>query len=54
MTENLRDLRQKHLNKLIKIRGVVTRRTAVFSQLKKVYYFCKCGDRKGPIYQNSN
>jgi DNA replication licensing factor MCM2 len=35
------------------VRGVVTRRYAAYSQLKKLYYVCRCGDRKGPIYENS-
>ena len=48
--DNLRDLRQIHLNALIKIKGVVTKRTGIYPQLKKVFYFCKCGERKGPIY----
>lgn len=51
--DNIRDLRQKDLGQLIKIQGVVTKRSKVFSQLDKVYYICRrCGDRKGPIYQN--
>jgi DNA replication licensing factor MCM2 len=31
--DKLRDLRQIHLNALIKIRGVVTKRTGVFPEL---------------------
>jgi DNA replicative helicase MCM subunit Mcm2 (Cdc46/Mcm family) len=38
--ENLRELRQAHLNLLIKVCGVVTRRTAVFPQLSLVKYNC--------------
>ena len=34
VVENIRDLRQHHLNMLIKVSGVVTRRTGVFPQLK--------------------
>lgn len=50
----LRNLRHHHLNKLVKVRGVVTRRTGVYPQLKVKVYFCtKCGEKKGPIYQNS-
>ena len=48
--EELRELRTYHLNTLVKIEGVVTRRHPVASQLKKVYYICKCGYREGPIY----
>jgi DNA replication licensing factor MCM2 len=55
IVDNLRDLRQDHLNGLVKIKGVVTKRTAVYPQLKKMYFLCsKCGDRKGPIYHNEN
>lgn len=54
LEEKLRDLRTFHLNTLVKVRGVVTRRYPVYSQLKKVYYICRCGDRKGPIYQHDN
>ena len=52
--DKLRDLRQVHLNALIKIRGVVTKRTGVFPELKQVYYRCMCGDLKGPFFHNSN
>lgn len=37
---SLRDLRQVHLNVLIKVSGVVTRRTAVFPQLSLAKYNC--------------
>ncbi|OMJ72124.1 hypothetical protein SteCoe_29507 [Stentor coeruleus] len=53
--DQLRDLRHHHLNKLIKVRGVVTRRTGVYPQLKVMVFFCsKCGEKKGPIFQNSS
>lgn len=53
--DNLRDLRQIHLNQLIKIKGVVTKRTGIYPQLKKIYFTCaKCGERKGPIFQHTN
>ena len=53
--DQLRDLRHHHLNKLIKVRGVVTRRTGVYPQLKVMVFFCsKCGEKKGPIFQNSH
>ena len=53
--DQLRDLRHHHLNKLIKVRGVVTRRTGVYPQLKVMMFRCTaCGTDKGPIYQNSN
>ncbi|GEQ68249.1 hypothetical protein JCM33374_g1916 [Metschnikowia sp. JCM 33374] len=51
----LRELREKHLNQLVKISGVVTRRTGVFPQLKYVKFDClKCGVVLGPFIQDSN
>ncbi|KAL9643786.1 hypothetical protein ABK040_016088 [Willaertia magna] len=48
--ESVRDLRYSSLNQLIAIRGVVTRRTAMFPQLKFVKYDCvKCGESLSPI-----
>jgi DNA replication licensing factor MCM2 len=53
LLENLRELRHYHINTLIKVRGVVTKRTNVFSQLKKVMYYCsKCGEKIGPFHFN--
>ncbi|KAI8826242.1 MCM2/3/5 family-domain-containing protein [Fimicolochytrium jonesii] len=55
MCETLRDLRQTHLNTLVRVTGVVTRRTGVFPQLKYVKYDCvKCGAVIGPYYQDAN
>jgi DNA replicative helicase MCM subunit Mcm2 (Cdc46/Mcm family) len=52
LMDPIRDIRQAHLNCLIKIEGVVTRRTGVFPQLQEVMYDCgKCGFIVGPIYQ---
>ncbi|OLL26619.1 DNA replication licensing factor mcm2 [Neolecta irregularis DAH-3] len=52
---SLRELRQKHLNCLVRITGVVTRRTGVFPQLKYVKFDCmKCGAVLGPFYQDSS
>lgn len=52
--ENIRDLRYPSLGKLLRVTGVVTRRSQVFSQMKMAYYVCiKCGDRKGPLYISS-
>jgi DNA replication licensing factor MCM2 len=43
-------LRQGDLNNLIRVSGVVTRRTGVFPQLKSVAYDCKaCGQVLGPF-----
>lgn len=51
----LRELRQTHLNCLVRVSGVVTRRTGVFPQLKEVMFDCtKCGTTLGPYPQESN
>ncbi|MCJ1306712.1 MCM DNA helicase complex subunit [Agyrium rufum] len=51
----LRQLRQTHLNCLVRVTGVVTRRTGVFPQLKHVKFDCtKCGVTLGPFEQQSN
>jgi DNA replication licensing factor MCM2 len=53
--DNLRDLRYIHLDSLIRIRGVVTKRSTVFPALKKAYFLCsKCGDKKGPFFVNGS
>ena len=49
ISEKLRDLRQADLKSLIKVSGVVTRRTSVFPQLLTVSYNCEsCGQLLGP------
>ncbi|QIW98866.1 hypothetical protein AMS68_004384 [Peltaster fructicola] len=54
-TYTLRQLRQSHLNCLINVTGVVTRRTGVFPQLKYVKFDCsKCGITLGPFPQDSS
>ncbi|GLE05530.1 hypothetical protein PINS_up014553 [Pythium insidiosum] len=54
-TEKLRDLRTAHLNFLIKVSGVVTRRTSVFPQLKLVKVNCPaCHTVLGPFTQQSH
>jgi DNA replication licensing factor MCM2 len=51
----LRQLRQTHLNCLVRVSGVVTRRSGVFPQLKYVKFDCsKCGTTLGPFQQESN
>lgn len=51
----LRQLRQQHLNSLVRVSGVVTRRTGVFPQLKYVKFDCtKCGVTLGPFQQESS
>ncbi|KAI0232570.1 MCM DNA helicase complex subunit [Massospora cicadina] len=52
-TNSLRDLRQIHLNCLVKVTGVVSRRSSVLPQLKYVKYKCgKCGVVLGPFFQD--
>jgi len=47
-------IRSVHLDGLIKISGVVTRRSGVFPQLQEVKYDCvKCGAILGPFTQNT-
>ncbi|KAI9799770.1 MAG: MCM DNA helicase complex subunit [Piccolia ochrophora] len=51
----LRQLRQTHLNCLVRVSGVVTRRTGVFPQLKYVKFDCtKCGVTLGPFQQEAS
>ena len=51
----LRQLRQSHLNCLVRVSGVVTRRTGVFPQLKYVMFICqKCGITLGPFQQEAS
>lgn len=51
---SLRDLRRQHLNTLVRVSGVVTRRSGVFPQLKYVKFDCKkCGGVLGPFYQDT-
>lgn len=46
----IRDLRYTHLGKLVKIKGVITIRSEIFNQMKRVFYKClKCGQIKGPF-----
>ena len=49
--EKLRGLTKDSLEMLVYIRGVVTRRTSVFPQLKEVSYDCmRCGNVLGPFF----
>jgi DNA replication licensing factor MCM2 len=46
---------QVHLDALIKVQGVVTRRSGVYPQLKLVRYTCgQCQTVIGPFKQNAN
>ena len=50
----LRDLRQIHLDCLVRVTGVVTRRSGIFPQLKYVKFDCnKCGEVLGPFFQDA-
>lgn len=53
--EKLRGLTKDSLETLIYIKGVVTRRTSVFPQLKQVTYDCtRCGNIMGPFFINDD
>lgn len=55
LCDNLRDLRQVHLNAFIQVKGVVTRRTSVFPQLNLVKWDCfSCGYVVGPFTVQSS
>ena len=50
--DSLRDLRRTHLDHLVKVHGVVTRRGEVYPKLQIAYYKClnkECGAVEGPI-----
>ena len=50
---HIRDIRNEHLNQLINISGVVTRRSGVFPQLKISWFDClACMSTFGPFVQN--
>ena len=50
--DQLRSIRQVHLDAMVRVPGVVTRRTGVFPHLKYVRYDCgKCGLILGPFTQ---
>ena len=55
LEEELRSLRQLHLNQLIRTSGVVTASTGVLPQLSIIKYNCnKCSYVLGPFVQNQN
>ena len=55
LVEELRSLRQLHLNQLIRTSGVVTSSTGVLPQLSVVKYSCnKCNYVLGPFVQHQN
>jgi DNA replication licensing factor MCM2 len=55
LMEELRSLRQLHLNQLIRTSGVVTSSTGILPQLKMIKFDClKCGYILGPFYQKQD
>ncbi|EJK45417.1 hypothetical protein THAOC_35968, partial [Thalassiosira oceanica] len=49
IVDSLRDLRRSHLEGLVKVSGVITRRSGVFPQLRLAHYDCvKCRATLGP------
>ncbi|XP_052065124.1 DNA replication licensing factor mcm2-like [Mytilus californianus] len=55
LIEELRSLRQLHLNQLIRTSGVVTSSTGVMPQLNVIKYDCnKCNFLLGPFYQSQS
>lgn len=53
--ETIRDLRHHHVNKLVRLSGVVTKRSAMMPQIKYVTYSCaRCSNLMGPFYQMGN
>jgi DNA replication licensing factor MCM2 len=55
LQESLRDLRHFHINQLVRVDGVVTRRTGVFPQLDRVMFDCNaCGAVLGPFFQTGD
>jgi DNA replication licensing factor MCM2 len=55
LQESIRDLRHFHLNQLVRVDGVVTRRTGVYPQLQRTFYDCmRCGAVLGPYFQTGD
>jgi DNA replication licensing factor MCM2 len=52
LCDPIRDFRQLHMNVLVRVEGVVVRRSPVYPQMVAVRYDCRrCGFVVGPIYQ---
>merc|ERR1719379_2783772 len=50
LSEPIRELNTKHLNKLVNVNGVVTKRSVVQNQVKRLYLRCaKCNFPSGPF-----
>lgn len=55
LSEDIRTLRQVHLNQLIRTNGVMTSTTGIFPQLSMAKFTCmKCRYVLGPIYQSQD
>jgi DNA replication licensing factor MCM2 len=55
LQESIRDLRHFHINQLVRVDGVVTRRTGVYPQLDRIMFDCeKCGAVLGPHFQTGD
>ncbi len=55
IADRLRDLRHNHLNQLVKVEGVITKRTAVFPEMIAVVYDCtRCGKACEPLKIENN
>jgi DNA replicative helicase MCM subunit Mcm2 (Cdc46/Mcm family) len=55
LSSTLRDPRRSNLNNLVRVSGVVTRRSGVFPQLKYIKFDCKKrGAVLGPFYQDAS
>ena len=51
---NIRDLRCENIGHMVKLKGVITKRTSVYPKLKTAYFNCvKCGEKNGPFHYNS-
>lgn len=49
--DKIPQLKVEHLTKLVRVKGVVTVRSEVYSQLKKAMFKCyRCGEQKGPYF----
>lgn len=50
LVDKIRNLNTKSINKLLHVQGVVTKRSNVFNQQKRLYLRCaKCGSMSGPF-----
>lgn len=51
VVERIRELRNCHMNKLVRVTGIVTRRSGVFAEYSIVHYKCgRCQASFGPFY----